>query len=128
MATMHRSVLIVLLLISACTSAVIPKEKVRQLNREFEGRTYIAIVDIKPEFSDSSDAKTEIIFHKNDRLRLVAENGEEWIRVKAHIVSDRPEQAIGRAIVFILRDDLKKDADPLSEVRARLDKLVSVKR
>lgn len=99
-------------------------QDVRSLNRELEGAVYTASQDLVADFSE--DSSRDVIFKKGEKIRLYVEGGSDWIRVKGYKASEKREQAVGRTLVYLLREDLK-DEDGQKVLRERIGRIGAAK-
>lgn len=122
---MNRSALFcAFLVLAGCASPMMRDQDVRSLNRELEGAVYTASQDLVADFSE--DSSRDVIFKKGEKIRLYVEGGSDWIRVKGYKASEKREQAVGRTLVYLLREDLK-DEDGQKVLRERIGRIGAAK-
>lgn len=117
---MNRSALLfVLFTFSACVAPIVKESELKQLNRELDA-VYTVTKDLTADFSEESSK--DVIFKKGEKLRLYLEGGADWVRLKGYRASEKPEQAVARTLIYVIREDIKSE-DGAKEIRGRIAKL-----
>ncbi len=116
-----RSAILVIALVGAglaCRGTLMSREDVRTVNQNLDTQVYKAVKDIRAA-GDERDSG-DVVFKKGDKLRLWIEAGSDWVRVKAFGASENREQARGRTIVYLFRQDQEEDADIWAAVNGKI--------
>ncbi len=124
------SILICALFVS-CSSYLIRQEDMVHFNHKSVTQHFIARKDLYAPLGSQSPSfkgkKKEISFKKGEVLRLILEQGDDWLRVRAFSVGDDEEEGQGRVILFVLRDFLpeeKQENYSLEDLEQELVKLL----
>ena len=121
MVYMNRSALLpVLFTFFACVAPIVKDSDLKQLNRELDSSVYTVTADLTADFSQESGK--DVIFKKGEKLRMYLEAGPDWVRLKGYRASEKPEQAVARTLVYLIREDIKSE-DSAKEIRDRIAKL-----
>ena len=99
------SVLLYLLTFVGCSSGLLREEAVEGFNEKLAKKQYVARKNIYVTFADKTRHK-EIIFSKGTKLRIVVEQSEDWLKVRAFSTHENEEQTRGKVIFFTTRDFL----------------------
>lgn len=94
------------------------REEVRTANLSLDSQVYRAVKDIRAAGDEKESG--DIVFKKGDKLRLWVEAGSDWVRVKAFAAGENREQARGRTIVYVFRQDQEEGADIWTSVRGKI--------
>ncbi len=85
----------------SCATSLLNKDYVKSFNKRVEGKAYIAIKDIKSEYADAED-EGAIVYTKGTELRIVLEQNDDWIKVRAYPFAEPKEQAGGKLIYYYI--------------------------
>lgn len=103
---------------AACRGTLMSREDVRTVNQNLDTQVYRALKDIRAAGDDRDSG--DVVFKKGDKLRLWVEAGGDWVRVKAFGAAENREQARGRTIVYLFRQDQEEDADIWAAVNGKI--------
>ena len=99
------SVLLYLLAFAGCSSGLLREETVESFNEKLAKKQFVARKNIYVSFADKTRHK-EIIFSKGTKLRIVVEQSEDWLKIRAFSTHENEEQSRGKVILFTARDFL----------------------
>ncbi|MBX7057408.1 MAG: hypothetical protein K1X75_05035 [Leptospirales bacterium] len=100
---------------------------------ESGARIYRVRENIYSPFSRESEGQREVLFKRGDRVRIVLENNDDWLRVRALPAQESLEQNPGKVILYLVRSLLVpegSDEEPpeyisVERFHAELDKLLA---
>ena len=116
--------LLVLLLTSACSGALLRQEDLRQFNTEYSDKVLRVQENLFATYSDPDSNAREVLFKQGAEIRIWAESEGDWIKVRAIPAKESLEYNPGTTILFILRDIMEQEGEPEDEIEEYpLDKL-----
>ncbi len=104
-----RFILVIAVIFTSATQCVVPiirTQELKSVNSEWQNVVFQAREDIGAAYNSGGKREEDIIFRKNARVKIWIESSSEWIKVKAFPAEDKREQARGRIIIYIFKDDL----------------------
>jgi type II secretion system-associated lipoprotein len=87
---------------------IITKEELKNKNRELSSYIFTAKADIYPHFIENVESNPEKLLKKGDKVTLDIELSGSWIRVKAFTDKSKRQQAVGKTVIYIFKQDIVK--------------------
>ena len=107
-----------LLLLLCCTSALLQKEQVKELNQSYSGKTFRVKTNLFATFSDPKASSRRLLFRKGEKVRIWIESDGDWIKVRAIRAKKSLENNPGVTILYILREILEDEGAEESVIEA----------
>ena len=95
------------LLFSACSSSLLREETVEDFNKRASKKYFRTRKNIYPPF-ESKESK-RLSFRRGVKVRIVLEQGDDWLKVRAFPLHENEEQSRGKVILFISRELLSPE-------------------
>ena len=92
-----------------CSTTLLKKDYVQKFNKNNANKKYEILKDIYIDFSKNNDEKI-IFFKKGDLVRLVLEQSEDWVKIRAYKYTENKEQAQGKIIYYYIKR-LEEESD-----------------
>ena len=93
-------ILILYFLLVACSSRLVPKEKLLEYNEVLLGRVYV----LKEDLIISQDESIK----KGTKVRVFVESTPSLLKVKCYPVEESREYAVGRMAIYKINDEFEK--------------------
>ena len=90
----------------SCKSSLLRKELAKTYNQELKSKRYKVLQNIYSPFPnevalDSTPSK-RILFRKGEKVKIILENGAQWVRMRAFLADSDLEKDSGRIILYIV--------------------------
>ncbi|PJZ37635.1 type II secretion system-associated lipoprotein [Leptospira levettii] len=100
--------LVLVLVFSQCSQRLIKKEKLREINEFYDGKTYALRDDIK--FSQTE------VWKKGTLVKIYIESTPSLLKLKVYPIQESRESSVGKLADYIINDDVKKREYDLADV------------
>ncbi|WP_341867235.1 type II secretion system-associated lipoprotein [Leptospira noumeaensis] len=100
--------LVLLLAFSHCSQRLIKKEKLREINEYYDGKTYLTQEEIK--FSQAE------VWKKGTLVKIYIESTPSLLKLKVYPVAESRESSLGKLADYIINDDVKKRQYDLEDI------------
>ena len=118
----HSLLFLYLALIPACASGLLREETLKNFNEKLRKKHFEARKNIYPPFAGLGPKK--LLFSKGSKLRIVVQQSEDWVKVRAFPLHEKEEQRRGKLILFISREFLKPEEQTHSSVALLIKKSI----
>ncbi|MDF3821513.1 type II secretion system-associated lipoprotein [Leptospira sp. 96542] len=92
--------LVILLGLCHCSQRLIGKEKQREINDYYDGKTYTLLEDVK--------ISQEEVWKKGSIVKIYIESTPSLLKLKFYPVNESRESSLGKMAAFIINEDAKK--------------------
>ncbi|WP_232369098.1 type II secretion system-associated lipoprotein [Leptospira abararensis] len=100
--------LVLLLAFSHCSQRLIKKERLREINEYYDGKTYALQEEIK--FSQTE------VWKKGTLVKIYIESTPSLLKLKVYPIAESRESSVGKLAAYIINDDVKKKQYDLEDV------------
>ncbi|GBF41926.1 lipoprotein [Leptospira ellinghausenii] len=100
--------LVLVLVFSQCSQRLIKKEKLREINEFYDGKTYALRDEIK--FSQTE------VWKKGTFVKIYIESTPSLLKLKVYPIQESRESSVGKLADYIINDDVKKREYDLADV------------
>ncbi|MCW7499792.1 type II secretion system-associated lipoprotein [Leptospira sp. 2 VSF19] len=99
---------VLLLVFSHCSQRLIKKERLREINEYYDGKTYSLQEEIK--FSETE------VWKKGTLVKIYIESTPSLLKLKVYPIAESRESSVGKLAAYIINDDVKKKQYDLEDV------------
>ena len=102
--------LCLIFILSSCVERIIEPEDLSRKNNELSESIFTAKADIYPHFIESHEAEPEKLLKRGEKVHLIIEISNEWVKVKAYDEKTKRQQAVGKTVIYLFKKDLSENS------------------